>query len=167
MDGMIFMRRKNGARKPSDVTLHAYPFDQFPLLPSHIQPRFAIVEAGRQLLKLSSKNRARIIQDHPISEKLIALYRAWTKPIPEDALEDDTYRRYKPGERWQMDNDSSDLGNEDDTMRRLSEAQGKLKWTGKAIQNWSKTTHLDEGEAAKGVGDEAGESRGNSGMEVD
>ena len=80
------------------LTTHTYPYNTLPLLKSHLHPQFVIFNAGSKLSKLmggkSTLNELqKVSENHPDVDlnTVIMLYDAWTRPIPEDAVETVSY----------------------------------------------------------------------------
>ncbi|KAF8900761.1 hypothetical protein CPB84DRAFT_1962349 [Gymnopilus junonius] len=75
-----------GAAKDASPDQFEYPFTNFPTIVSHVHPRFVIYHAGYTFKKrLYNYYVSREDLRKPI-EKILSIYRAWTKPIPADAI---------------------------------------------------------------------------------
>ena len=78
-------------------TLYRYPFDSFPLLESHLHPKFIIFDAGKKLGKLLNQDSdsnpvySKLLEDFPGMSDIRRLYLAWIKPPPFDAQQDTSY----------------------------------------------------------------------------
>lgn len=77
---------------------HTYPYDTLPRLISHLQPKFVIFDAGSKLSTLLKKGFSnpelqKVVHNHPDIDlnAIITLYDAWTRPIPDLALKDESY----------------------------------------------------------------------------
>jgi hypothetical protein len=77
---------------------HFYPYDTLPRLISHLQPRFAIFNAGSKLNKLmeggsTNPEFTKVLDNHPDIDlnMVIMLYDAWIRPIPYFAVKDESY----------------------------------------------------------------------------
>lgn len=82
--------------RPSDVTVHVYPFRTLPLLKSHLHPKFSILNAGYKLKKLRGIVRKfgygrellqMLLNCWPFLKKIERIYQAWTRPLPRRAIE--------------------------------------------------------------------------------
>jgi hypothetical protein len=76
---------------PDDFVTHVYPYPSFPLLTSHLHPKFAIVEAGRKLATSASTYLPQLIVDYPILSSILILYVAWTRDPPPAAGQDSSF----------------------------------------------------------------------------
>ena len=65
---------------PGLTATHKYPFKTFPIIKSHLHPKFAIVNAGEKLLKLGDTDGPKIFLDFPGLQAVIHIYVAWTRP---------------------------------------------------------------------------------------
>lgn len=75
----------------ADFTVYTYPFDGFPLLKSHLHPRFAIFEAGRRLESLQPNDYQRLLVDFPSLALIGNVYEAWSRKPPEEWKKDESY----------------------------------------------------------------------------
>lgn len=97
----------------SSFTTHIYPFPNFPLIRTHIHPKFAILEAGRQLLSMITSERQsfhRVTSTYPITEDVLDIYTAWTRDRPVEAEDDEGYIS-------QDGNDSDEVGSDTNSQR--------------------------------------------------
>ncbi|KAF8627969.1 hypothetical protein AX17_006079 [Amanita inopinata Kibby_2008] len=76
---------------PNDFSTYMYPFDGFPLLTSHLHPRFVILEAGRRLNLLDAAVLLLFVTRHPILTQILQIYSAWTRDRPATAMDDKSY----------------------------------------------------------------------------
>lgn len=89
MEKEVVVRRDNGT-----PTMHRYPFENLPLLKSHLHPKFAIFDAGRKLLKLDPPPYLKLIETFPsLSFSSVQdLYTTWTHDPPtNEAPRDQSY----------------------------------------------------------------------------
>jgi hypothetical protein len=76
---------------------YRYPYNELPRLESHLQPKFVIFDAGSKLNKLlrvlKKREYQKITDNHPDIdlETVIMLYDAWTRELPDFALNDESY----------------------------------------------------------------------------
>ncbi|KAF8637443.1 hypothetical protein AX17_002808 [Amanita inopinata Kibby_2008] len=87
--------------KPEHFAIYTHPFENLPLLESHLHPKFAILEAGRKLDLLDADVLVSFLEGHLILKKVNQIYKAWTRQRPEDANKDKTYC---PGPDHEVDN---------------------------------------------------------------
>ncbi|PPR07166.1 hypothetical protein CVT24_010719 [Panaeolus cyanescens] len=91
MDG-VYITRQSGMKESSDVAVHDFPFNNFPTIVSHVDPRFVILHLGRTLFyDVDNKLRLDLIDRFPYLKRVWALSIRWTSPVPSFAFEDDTY----------------------------------------------------------------------------
>ena len=92
MDDLPIMRK--GETPENDIIYYA-PYNTFPILRSHLHPKFAIFDAGRKMgssgIELERHELQIAIEDHPKLKKIHELYIAWTRKIPKHALDDESY----------------------------------------------------------------------------
>ena len=100
-------------------TFHRYPYNELPLLKSHIHPKFAIFDAGRKLKRLeelttSKRELLRVLTDNPRLEKVQILYYSWTQKVSRDLLANKSYNDpnyvlvYEPEEDGDNGSDDSE-----------------------------------------------------------
>jgi hypothetical protein len=80
-----------GPLAPGDFTTYTYPFDDMPVFKSHLHPKFAILEAGRKLNEIDFVTSIQKSKDYPILTKVAEIYSAWTRPRPDQAMNDPSY----------------------------------------------------------------------------
>jgi hypothetical protein len=104
----------------NEIIHYTYPYDSFPLLESHIHPKFVIFAAGSVLDKViiedseSNPVYQTLLEDFPSLSKIRELYLAWITPIPSDAVKDTTY--YNPRDFtliYDPENEGDDEGDGD------------------------------------------------------
>jgi len=78
--------------KPSakNISIHFYPFPNFPIIQSHFHPRFAISSCGMTLKKHDSELLSSAKSD-PILQDILIVYQAWTQGLPQNYEEDESY----------------------------------------------------------------------------
>ncbi|GJJ06489.1 hypothetical protein Clacol_000681 [Clathrus columnatus] len=92
----LAIHRQNGIPDPdarpaaSDFTTHVYPFNDMPLLQSHVHPRFVILEAGRKLA-INIDLLPDLSNTYPDLRRIAQIYTAWTRVPPSGAKDDETY----------------------------------------------------------------------------
>jgi hypothetical protein len=92
------MRNEEKEGEPSQLKIYTYPFFTLPPLKSHLHPKFAIFDAGRKL-KISRYNHSsseakslqKVGEHYPSLAKVLSLYNTWVEPIPNRAMEDESY----------------------------------------------------------------------------
>ncbi|KAF8324314.1 uncharacterized protein EI90DRAFT_3130013 [Cantharellus anzutake] len=96
-----------------DFTIHLHPFQNIPFLLSHIRPHFVIARAGRTLRKVDTRLSMTLSAEHPLLVKVVTLYDAWTRGLPTDVLDDESFN--PPPPEGDEDNDEDDASSEDRT----------------------------------------------------
>ncbi|KAF9496611.1 hypothetical protein BDN71DRAFT_1445822 [Pleurotus eryngii] len=111
---------------PSDTVTHYFPFDTMPLLTSHIHPKFAIFELGRQISALPMDLKIKLINATPILCSIIDIYRAWSETPPAGFLADTVFNPL-PGDS--DDDDDEDDPNDEDysDIKTIPRRDGKRK----------------------------------------
>jgi len=72
----------NDGNSSADFTIYTYPFNGFPLLKSHLHPKFAIFEAGRRLEFLEPTVFKSLLVKFPSLALIGELYGAWSRKPP-------------------------------------------------------------------------------------
>ena len=84
---------------------HTYPFHQFPIIESHIHPRFVIYDAGKKLI--SGSAALSFFEVHPdlkvTLKKVVRLFRCWTAVRSRDDFLKAGRLRDKPEDNWPDD----------------------------------------------------------------
>ncbi|CAA7270529.1 unnamed protein product [Cyclocybe aegerita] len=88
---------------PNSFTNYVYPFNEMPPLRSHIHPKFAILEFGRKLKKMSTAALVNALRHTPALADIYVIYEAWTRGVPS---EDEDAESYKPAP---SDDDDQDM----------------------------------------------------------
>ncbi|KAF9037585.1 hypothetical protein BJ165DRAFT_1597308 [Panaeolus papilionaceus] len=80
------------------ITIHEYPFEDFPIVTSHIHPKYAILHAGRTLRKgnLGVQQKSALKERFPWLQQVERLYLAWTAFLPLDAEKDSIFNPGAP-----------------------------------------------------------------------
>lgn len=99
--------------RPEDVVNHFFPFDSIPLLKSHIHPKFAIFELGRQVSHLPLDVYRSLLTTTPILSSVLDIYYAWTRTPPARFLEDTEFNP-PPGSSDAEDSEDDESGGDDD-----------------------------------------------------
>ncbi|PPR01854.1 hypothetical protein CVT24_001742 [Panaeolus cyanescens] len=87
----IYLARQS-TDNSQEVTIHEYPFETFPVLTSHVHPKYVILHLGVILCSgLERSARRRILEKYPWLELVESLYLRWVAYLPEDADQDPTY----------------------------------------------------------------------------
>ncbi|PPQ72835.1 hypothetical protein CVT24_012881 [Panaeolus cyanescens] len=101
-------------RQASDgsVKIHEYPYEDFPVITSHIHPRFAILHLGAAVSchRLQQKARRDLFENIPYMRDIQVLYRAWSTLciVQFGGLSDPTYVLQEPyHESDRSDSDST------------------------------------------------------------
>ncbi|PPR01853.1 hypothetical protein CVT24_001741 [Panaeolus cyanescens] len=82
---------------PQEVAVHEYPFETFPVLTSHVHPKYVILHLGDILCSgLERSARRRILEKYPWLALVESLYLRWVAYLPEDADQDPTYVPHHP-----------------------------------------------------------------------
>jgi hypothetical protein len=89
----------------ANFTLYAYPFQDFPLLESHLHPRFVLLDTGRKLKELTHQARTRLCTQYDILNNVLHIYDAWSRDPPERFLSD---REFNPECPSEDDSDGDD-----------------------------------------------------------
>ncbi|KAF9496610.1 hypothetical protein BDN71DRAFT_1588802 [Pleurotus eryngii] len=113
---------------PSDTVMHFFPFDTMPLLTSHIHPKFAIFELGRQISALPMDLKIKLINATPILCSISDIYRAWSETPPAEFLAYKVFNPHPDDEDDDEDEDCSDAGT---IPRRKLAPQKKSRPSGK------------------------------------
>ncbi|KAF8635004.1 hypothetical protein AX17_004050 [Amanita inopinata Kibby_2008] len=100
---------------PNDFSTYMYPFDGFPLLTSHLHPRFVILEAGRRLNLLDAAVLLLFVTRHPILTQVSQIFSAWTCHRPATAMDDKSYNPDKDDDNRDDDFASSGVGSSRET----------------------------------------------------
>ncbi|KAF7424617.1 hypothetical protein PC9H_009925 [Pleurotus ostreatus] len=94
---------------PSDTVTHYFPFDTMPILTSHIHPKFAIFELGRQIAAFPMDVKIKLINTTPILCSILDIFRAWSESPPAGFLADTAFNPH-PDDDDDEDEDCSDAG---------------------------------------------------------
>jgi hypothetical protein len=113
MEEEMITRRNDvgpGLRFTKNVTCHFYPFDNMPLLESHIHPKFVIYDCGSKLAEQGDGLfEAKIVKDFPSLSMVQALYAAWVlKSLPPFAKTDPSYGYDAPPATFEYENHDGD-----------------------------------------------------------
>ncbi|PPQ72838.1 hypothetical protein CVT24_012884 [Panaeolus cyanescens] len=74
------------------VAVHEFPFEDFPIVDSHINPKFAILHLGAILFQdLDVKIKQSLLKRYPHLQDIENLFSAWTTAPPHGAFIDITY----------------------------------------------------------------------------
>ncbi|KDQ24843.1 hypothetical protein PLEOSDRAFT_161125 [Pleurotus ostreatus PC15] len=95
---------------PSDTVTHYFPFDTMPILTSHIHPKFAIFELGRQISAFPIDVKIKLINTTPILCSILDIFRAWSESPPAGFLADTAFNPHPDDEDDDEDEDCSDTG---------------------------------------------------------
>ncbi len=97
---------------PADIVVHFFPFYKMPLLISHIHPKFAIFELGRQISALPMDLKIKLIDATPILCPIFDICRAWSESPPAEFLADTAFNLHPDYEAYDEDSgeDCSDAG---------------------------------------------------------
>ncbi|PPQ66906.1 hypothetical protein CVT24_008521 [Panaeolus cyanescens] len=93
----VFITRQNEDNvtvpiDPKGITFHFHPFDGLPVVKSHVDPRFAILQIGNIFKERSDLAwLAELKVKYPILEKVVEIHAQWTREVPERANADTTY----------------------------------------------------------------------------
>ncbi|KAL0957225.1 hypothetical protein HGRIS_001039 [Hohenbuehelia grisea] len=79
--------------RPTDFIVHVFPFDDIPVLKSHIHPKFAIFQLGRQISGLAADKKASLLNANPILCSVLDLHKAWSESLPAGADEDSEFNQ--------------------------------------------------------------------------
>ena len=90
-----------------------FPFDTFPLLQSHLHPKFVIFDAGRKLATLRGDSLQDLYTEFPSLRDILPLYRGWILPPPPEHLHDPTYTPLAIPEDDDISSDDDDSKDED------------------------------------------------------
>ncbi|PPR01855.1 hypothetical protein CVT24_001743 [Panaeolus cyanescens] len=76
-----------------DITIHEYPFEDFPVVTSHVHPKYyVILHLGRLLCGgISASSRRSLLDKYPWLEEVENLYSRWIAMLPDNAEDDATY----------------------------------------------------------------------------
>ncbi|KAF8637448.1 hypothetical protein AX17_002813 [Amanita inopinata Kibby_2008] len=99
-------------RPPNDFSTYTYPFDGFP---SHLHPRFVILEAGRRLNLFDAAALLLTVTRHPILTQVLQIYSAWTRDRPPTAMDDPSYKPDNDGDSKGDDFKNSGVGSSRET----------------------------------------------------
>lgn len=116
----------------SDVphVCHKYPFTSLPYLKSHIRPQFAIFNAGAKLMRALEEHKD-LIEGSPDILFVMNLYEAWTRELPPNCNQDQSY--YPPNPSHDT-TDTSDDDYVDDEDPDYDDQTSDRKRKGKAAQ---------------------------------
>ncbi|KAF9037578.1 hypothetical protein BJ165DRAFT_1501878 [Panaeolus papilionaceus] len=93
----IYVTRQLMPQENSCYTIHEYPFQDFPLLTSHIHPKYAILQAGSVLRSgLDVRNKSSLMERFPWLDEVEQLYLTWTGVMPREAMDDPIYNSRIP-----------------------------------------------------------------------
>ncbi|PPR07168.1 hypothetical protein CVT24_010721 [Panaeolus cyanescens] len=93
----VYLSRQSmeGAR---DVTIHDFPYNTFPVITSHVDPRFVILHLSQTVFGDTDVNvRMELIEKYPYLDEAWSLFETWTGGIPTHALKDKTYICHSSG----------------------------------------------------------------------
>jgi hypothetical protein len=86
-----FLRRDDN----DNWILHHYPFSTLLPIESHLHPQFVIFDVGRKMKKLQEPTYTKLSNNFPslspLLRKIIDLYSAWDRDIPDSAHNDVSY----------------------------------------------------------------------------
>lgn len=118
MEEVYMTRQKDLPDGKRDVAIHRFPFAEFPLITSHIDPKFVIAHVGHVLsgdtravadfecdilfsrVKMPAETRDALIEKYPILDKVWTLFQAWTSPLPEGWENEESYVTKVEGEEY-------------------------------------------------------------------
>ncbi|PPQ74138.1 hypothetical protein CVT24_012831 [Panaeolus cyanescens] len=93
MDDIYITRQSRATEDGSNrVDVYEYPFDDFPVITSHVDPRYVILHLGETLFGgVEDEVRMALFETYPYLSELWSLSTSWTAPIPMFAFRDRTY----------------------------------------------------------------------------
>src|ERR1700754_3625987 len=90
-DEMAGVRDENEIAKADEYKLHFYPYKDL-IIKSHLHPRYAIYQAGFRLTMMTGGDYRQISVEYgEIAGKLMDIYAAWSKDLPETAHAEVSY----------------------------------------------------------------------------
>ncbi|PPQ85459.1 hypothetical protein CVT24_003644 [Panaeolus cyanescens] len=109
-----------------DITIHEYPFDDFPILTSHVHPKYVILHLGRLLRGgIKSPCRLALLLKYPWLEFVEHLYLRWTGHLPNNPERDRTYIPTSDKNRVISDADSDSVHTPPRRIRPLYPSKGR------------------------------------------
>jgi hypothetical protein len=102
--------------QPTDFQVHVAPFDSFPIIHSHLHPKFAIVEAGRCMTELLDEDTTpegefywnSFIRSDQALQRILTIFTAWKERINVPRRGDDA------GESFYAQSDDDEGGGDSD-----------------------------------------------------
>jgi len=102
-------------RHAEEDTVYSYPYRTFPLLESHLHPKFAIFNAGMKISKiLRERSSLQLFDDYPSLDNIWKLYNIWSQPPPMFSKDDKSYINSDPVLVYESgDSPGDDLSDDD------------------------------------------------------
>ncbi|KAF9037579.1 hypothetical protein BJ165DRAFT_1597304 [Panaeolus papilionaceus] len=109
----ICITRQSMDENDKRLIIHKYPFDNFPIITSHIHPKYAILQAGKAIRRgLGWQDKKSLISRYPWLEKAERLYLTWTSFLHHGAEVDPVFNSLRRTEgNHDVSPDSISLGN--------------------------------------------------------
>ncbi|KAF9037576.1 hypothetical protein BJ165DRAFT_562520 [Panaeolus papilionaceus] len=88
----IYVTRSSSEEEDGRITVYQYPLDNFPMITSHIHPKYAIFHAGEAISRyLDRPRKISLIQRYPWVQQVERLYRTWAGCLPAESKDDAIY----------------------------------------------------------------------------
>ncbi|PPQ72839.1 hypothetical protein CVT24_012885 [Panaeolus cyanescens] len=85
----IFIARQSSPTGSRAVDVHEFPFEDFPIIRSHVHPKFVILHLGLTMHSgLDGDTRGALYDKYPYLWKVQHLSLSWTRKIPQGAFDD-------------------------------------------------------------------------------
>ncbi|PPQ76977.1 hypothetical protein CVT24_009483 [Panaeolus cyanescens] len=81
----------NRQSEDNTVTVHEYPFEDFPIITSHIHPAFVMLHLSNALMSILPDKSNAILKQYPWLEKVKTLRTAWLCNLPGNADRNPTF----------------------------------------------------------------------------
>ncbi|KAF9037547.1 hypothetical protein BJ165DRAFT_1501774 [Panaeolus papilionaceus] len=87
----VVITRQTTTKNNHEVAIHHYPFDDFPVITTHVHPKYAILHLGQLFYGRLTCNKKVLIAKYPWLHQIVQLYQKWTYGEPEGAEEIPSY----------------------------------------------------------------------------
>jgi hypothetical protein len=79
---------------PKDFSIYVHPFESYPVIKSHLHPKFVILQTGIELDQMDLFARDNLLRQHPLLVKIYKLSTAWRSSyhVPEKPDEDQDFK---------------------------------------------------------------------------
>ncbi|PPR04143.1 hypothetical protein CVT24_010693 [Panaeolus cyanescens] len=87
----LYITRQSGRDDDKTVSIHDFPFEDLPVIRSHLHPKFVILHLGATISRFCGDAWGGLLDRFPYLWNVHQLFLAWTGGIPLGAFNDPTY----------------------------------------------------------------------------